>query len=100
MSRLQEFYKEKVVGDLTTKFSYKSSMEVPRLLKITLNMGLSEAVADKKTGRPARRPDLKKPTALRGVVGVWNCEGSDRIKGRDFAYSTQLAPSQELAARG
>ena len=48
MARLQEFYKEKVVADLTTKFGYKSSMEVPRLTKITLNMGLSEAVADKK----------------------------------------------------
>ena len=48
MSRLQDFYKEKVVADLTTKYSYKSPMEVPRLLKITLNMGLSEAVADKK----------------------------------------------------
>jgi hypothetical protein len=38
-------------------------------------------------------------TALRGVVGVWNCESSDRIKGRDGAYSTLMAPSQELAAR-
>jgi hypothetical protein len=32
-------------------------------------------------GRPAGRPNLKKPTTLRGVVGVWNCESSDRIKG-------------------
>jgi len=48
MARLQEFYKEKVVADLTSKFSYKSSMEVPRLLKITLNMGVGEAIADKK----------------------------------------------------
>ena len=48
MVRLQEFYKQKVVADLTTKFGYKSSMEVPRILKITLNMGLSEAIADKK----------------------------------------------------
>ena len=48
MARLQEFYKEKVVADLTSKFGYKSVMEVPRLTKITLNMGVSEAVADKK----------------------------------------------------
>jgi len=48
MSRLQQIYKEKVVADLTAKFAYKSTMEVPRLQKITLNMGLSEAVADKK----------------------------------------------------
>ena len=48
MARLQEFYKEKVIADLTAKFGYKSVMEVPRLTKITLNMGVSEAVADKK----------------------------------------------------
>ena len=48
MARLQQFYKDKVVADLTTKYSYKSVMEVPRILKITLNMGVSEAVADKK----------------------------------------------------
>src|SRR3569833_1247955 len=48
MARLQEIYKEKIVSDFTKKFGYKSVMEVPRLTKITLNMGLSEAVADKK----------------------------------------------------
>lgn len=48
MARLQEFYKEKVVADLMAQFSYQSAMEVPRITKITLNMGLSEAVADKK----------------------------------------------------
>ena len=48
MARLQQFYREKVVPDLITKFGYKSVMEVPRLTKITLNMGVSEAVADKK----------------------------------------------------
>jgi len=48
MARLQEFYREKVVPSLTEKFGYKSIMEVPRITKITLNMGVSEAVADKK----------------------------------------------------
>jgi len=48
MARLQQFYREKVVPDLVKKFGYKSVMEVPRLTKITLNMGVSEAVADKK----------------------------------------------------
>src|SRR5690554_1237175 len=48
MARLQEFYHSKVVGDLQAKFGYKSVMEVPRITKITLNMGVSEAVADKK----------------------------------------------------
>jgi len=48
MARLQEFYRNKVVGDLQAKFGYKSVMEVPRITKITLNMGVSEAVADRK----------------------------------------------------
>lgn len=48
MARFQEFYKEKVVPGLIEKFGYKSVMEVPRITKITLNMGLGEAVADKK----------------------------------------------------
>ena len=48
MARLQTYYREKIVPDLTEKFGYKSVMEVPRLTKITLNMGVSEAVADKK----------------------------------------------------
>ncbi len=48
MARLQEYYKEKVVPELLTKFGYKSIMEVPRITKITLNMGVGEAVGDKK----------------------------------------------------
>ena len=48
MARLQEFYKETVVPQLRDKFGYKSIMEVPRITKITLNMGVGEAVGDKK----------------------------------------------------
>ena len=48
MARLQQFYRETVVPDLVKKFGYQSAMQVPRLSKITLNMGVSEAVADKK----------------------------------------------------
>ena len=47
-SRLQDHYKDKVVPELMKKFGYKSVMEVPRFTKITLNMGVSEAVTDKK----------------------------------------------------
>jgi large subunit ribosomal protein L5 len=47
-ARLQQHYREKVAPELTPKYGYKSPMEVPRLSKITLNMGVSEAVADKK----------------------------------------------------
>ena len=48
MARLLGFYKEKVIPDLMTKFGYKSVMQVPRIEKITLNMGVGEATADKK----------------------------------------------------
>ena len=48
MARLQEFYKTKVVAELKEKFSYHSIMEVPRITKITLNMGVGEAIGDKK----------------------------------------------------
>ena len=48
MARLQQVYKEKVVPKLLTEFGYKNVMQVPRVKKITLNMGVGEAVADKK----------------------------------------------------
>ena len=48
MARLQAFYKETVVPKLMSEFGYTSVMEVPRIDKITLNMGVGEAVADKK----------------------------------------------------
>ena len=48
MARFQDIYRDKVAPELTQKFGYKSAMEVPRITKITLNMGVSEAVADKK----------------------------------------------------
>ena len=48
MARLQQHYREKLAPELIAKFGYKSPMQVPRLTKITLNMGVSEAVADKK----------------------------------------------------
>ena len=48
MARLQQQFREKIVPDLMNKFGYSSSMQVPRITKITLNMGVSEAVADKK----------------------------------------------------
>ena len=48
MARLQQYYKDTVVPELTKKFGYKSVMEVPRIEKIVLNMGVGEAVADKK----------------------------------------------------
>lgn len=48
MARLQQFYKEKVVPDLMGRFEYKSVMQAPKLEKITINMGVGDALADKK----------------------------------------------------
>jgi large subunit ribosomal protein L5 len=67
MARLQEFYRNKVVADLQSKFGYKSVMEVPRITKITLNMGVSEAVADKKIIEHAVS-DLTKISGQKPVV--------------------------------
>ena len=47
-ARLLKFYREKVVKELTEKFGYKNPMQIPRITKITLNMGVGEAAADKK----------------------------------------------------
>ena len=48
MSRLQTYYKDNVVPQLMEKFSFANVMEVPKITKITLNMGVGEAVTDKK----------------------------------------------------
>jgi large subunit ribosomal protein L5 len=67
MARLQQHYREKVVPELTAKFGYKSPMQVPRITKITLNMGVSEAVADKKVMENAVG-DLTKIAGQKPVV--------------------------------
>ena len=67
MARLQDFYKKEVVADLTQKFGYKSVMEVPRISKITLNMGVGEAVADKKVLENAVA-DMQKIAGQKPVV--------------------------------
>ena len=48
MARLKETYRKEVVPALTKQFGYKSPMEVPRITKIVLNMGVGEATSDKK----------------------------------------------------
>ncbi|MDE2047664.1 MAG: 50S ribosomal protein L5 [Betaproteobacteria bacterium] len=67
MSRLQKHYRETVVPELMKKFGYKSVMQVPRLTKITVNMGVSEAVADKKVMEHAVN-DLTKIAGQKPVV--------------------------------
>jgi large subunit ribosomal protein L5 len=48
MARLHDLYRDEIVGKLQQQFSYKNVMEVPRIAKVTLNMGVGEAVGDKK----------------------------------------------------
>ncbi len=67
MARLQKHYREKVAPELTRQFGYKSPMQVPRLTKITLNMGVGEAVADKKVMENAVA-DLTKIAGQKPVV--------------------------------
>ena len=66
-ARLRQHYLEKIAPELTQKFGYKSPMQVPRLTKITLNMGVSEAVADKKVMENAVG-DLSKIAGQKPVV--------------------------------
>ena len=67
MARLREFYIETVVPALMSQFGYKSIMEVPRIEKITLNLGVGEAVADKKVMEHAVS-DLEKIAGQKPVV--------------------------------
>jgi large subunit ribosomal protein L5 len=64
---MQEIYRDKVAPELMSKFGYKSAMEVPRLSKITLNMGVGEAIADKKVIENAVS-DLTKIAGQKPVV--------------------------------
>jgi len=67
MARLQDVYRDTIAPELITKFGYKSVMQVPRITKITLNMGVSEAVADKKVIEHATG-DLTKIAGQKPVV--------------------------------
>ncbi|MBW7903521.1 MAG: 50S ribosomal protein L5 [Rhodocyclaceae bacterium] len=67
MARLFEYYKSTVAPELSKKFGYKSNMEVPRITKITLNMGVGEAVADKKVLENAVA-DMQKIAGQKPVV--------------------------------
>jgi large subunit ribosomal protein L5 len=67
MARFQQIYRDKVAPALVEQFGYKSVMEVPRITKITLNMGVSEAVADKKVMENAVG-DLTKIAGQKPVV--------------------------------
>lgn len=69
MARFQDIYRDKVAPALVEKFGYKSNMQIPRITKITLNMGVGEAVADKKVMDNAVA-DLTKIAGQKPVVTV------------------------------
>src|SRR5712672_1315321 len=66
-ARLKQIYKEKLVPELKAKLDLKNTMQVPRILKITVNMGVGEAVADKKV-MDAATADLAKITGQKPAV--------------------------------
>ena len=67
MARLQEYYRDTVVKQLMDKFGYKSVMQVPRITKITLNMGVGEALSDKKVLEHAME-DMAKISGQRPII--------------------------------
>ena len=69
MSRLEDHYRDKVIPQLTEKFGYTSVMAVPRIEKITLNMGVGEATGDKKIIQNATA-DMTKICGQKPVVTV------------------------------
>ena len=66
-ARLQQIYREKIVPELKAKLGLKNTMQVPRILKITVNMGVGEAVADKKV-MDAATADMAKITGQKPAV--------------------------------
>jgi large subunit ribosomal protein L5 len=67
MARLKEVYKNEIVPALTKQFGYKSSMEVPRITKIVLNMGVGDATGDKKLLENAAS-DMQKVSGQKPVI--------------------------------
>jgi len=67
MARLETEYKEKIIPALKEQFGYKSVMEVPKITKITLNMGVGEAVADKKVLQAAVS-DMEKIAGQKPII--------------------------------
>jgi large subunit ribosomal protein L5 len=66
-ARLKQIFKDKIVPELKKKLELKNTMEVPRILKITVNMGVGEAVADKKV-MDAATADMAKITGQKPAV--------------------------------
>src|ERR1700719_1025482 len=93
MTRLQQYYREKVVPRLTQELGLKNPMEVPRITKITINMGVGEAVADKKV-MDAAVADLAKISGQKPLV----CKSKKSIA--SFKLREGLAVGCKVTLRG
>jgi len=93
MARLQQFYREKVVPQLTAELGLKNPMEVPKITKITVNMGVGEAVADRKLMDSAVA-DLTKITGQKPLI----CKSKKAIA--SFKLREGLAIGCKVTLRG
>src|SRR3984893_2592305 len=93
MTRLQLYYREKVVPRLTQELGLKNPMQVPRITKITLNMGVGEPIADKKV-MDAAVADLAKITGQKPLV----CKSKKSIA--SFKLCEGLAVGCKVTLRG
>ena len=93
MARLQQYYREKVVAQLRKDLGIINAMEVPKIVKITVNMGVGEAVADKKV-IDAAVTDLTKITGQKPVV----CQARKSIA--SFKVREGLAIGCKVTLRG
>src|SRR5450755_4751471 len=93
MTRLQQFYREKAVPRLTAELGLKNPMQVPRITKITINMGVGEAVADKKV-MDAAVADLAKLSGQKPLV----CKSKKSIA--SFKLREGLAIGCKVTLRG
>jgi large subunit ribosomal protein L5 len=93
MARLQEFYREKVVPQLKRDLAIENPMQVPRITKITVNMGVGEAVADRKI-MDAAVADLTKITGQKPLI----CKSRKSIA--SFKLRAGLAVGCKVTLRG
>lgn len=87
MAKLHDFYKESVVPQLAKEFGYKSVMQVPRIEKITLNMGLGEALTDKKV--------LENATNDMQLIAEIDFDKVDKVRGMDIVITTSANTNDE-----
>lgn len=67
MARLQDLYRDEIAKKLHEQFGYKNVMEIPRITKITINMGVGEAIGDRKVMEHAMS-DMEKISGQKGIV--------------------------------